>query len=696
MTYRSARTGALLGAMFISCGGFMSAHAVTYHVATNGSDAASGSGALPWRTIQKAANTMVAGDVVLISPGDYSEYVVTKAHGRSGSPITFRADPPNEPTNQVVLRQFRVMHEYTTIEGFTFAHTMDTLAYDYNGAMVRIEVNQGAGRNGSHCVVTNNTFRDGVYLISDDIHLDASNNSVTTSKRNFATAGFVAGGRIFLGACSSEPYVNHDTAQVINSISADGRTLYLAGPMQPMPAGHSNVWAAIYAGRNHDAYNGIHMVLGTGAEAPTNCTVANNAFTNLFGACLRMKGSGHLVQGNRFMDMHGWYGILPHGSDHIIRGNTFVDSPHFIFFTQEEMSSIPHPPGSDFYDYQIGLVHTYGSNGGNVLFEENWFENCHNQMGLIAQDTSSGGFIFRRNVFVGMQAHLSVSRSWVSFENNTFYRAPFESGIAIAAGGMSGWIMTNLVVCSNAFVDVGVSSPVNAGWYTVVDATNSVTDWNFVTGAEIKGWPAKTIFREPHGINGGDPVFRDAGNPRGPDGMAFTADDGLRPLPNSPLAIRRLGALAPAVVADGMPFAHFTIASPLGWFEPTGTTWTNLRPYERTDVIRPYTTPATLGKAPVTAVFSAAMSISGVTPDSTNTVGIASYSWTFGDGGVPSVSTSTSSVSHTYAFPGDFTVMLKVANTLGREAVCRRTYRVIPSANGGSSPMPPPNLRVID
>jgi hypothetical protein len=75
-----------------------------------------------------------------------------------------------------------------------------------------------------------------------------------------------------------------------------------------------------------------------------------------------------------------------------------------------------------------------------------------------------------------------------------------------------------------------------------------VADYNFVAGAQSAGFPAKRSngcisgetytdwnFCEPHGLNGGDPRFANLANPLGPDGIPFTLDDGLKPLPTSPL-----------------------------------------------------------------------------------------------------------------------------------------------------------------
>ena len=73
-------------------------------------------------------------------------------------------------------------------------------------------------------------------------------------------------------------------------------------------------------------------------------------------------------------------------------------------------------------------------------------------------------------------------------------------------------------------------------------------DYNFVAGAQSAGFPAKRSsgcdprltftdwnFCEPHGINGGSPRLANLANPLGPDGIPFTLDDGLKPVPTSPL-----------------------------------------------------------------------------------------------------------------------------------------------------------------
>lgn len=67
--------------------------AANYFVATTGSDAADGSSATPWRTLQKAADTMVAGDTTTVRNGTYVEgaLVFNTADGTAGSRITLQA-----------------------------------------------------------------------------------------------------------------------------------------------------------------------------------------------------------------------------------------------------------------------------------------------------------------------------------------------------------------------------------------------------------------------------------------------------------------------------------------------------------------------------------------------------------------------------------------------------------------------------
>ncbi|MBN2330833.1 MAG: right-handed parallel beta-helix repeat-containing protein, partial [Candidatus Aenigmarchaeota archaeon] len=70
-----------------------------YYVDVNtGSDSNPGTSVHPWKTIQKAADSLLAGDTVLIAPGIYREGMIAPANsGSEGSPITYKALDPNNP-----------------------------------------------------------------------------------------------------------------------------------------------------------------------------------------------------------------------------------------------------------------------------------------------------------------------------------------------------------------------------------------------------------------------------------------------------------------------------------------------------------------------------------------------------------------------------------------------------------------------
>jgi len=64
--------------------------ASTYYVAKTGDDGNVGSEASPWLTIQKAANTSVAGDIIYVKNGTYIEWIRFPNSGSAGNYITFQ------------------------------------------------------------------------------------------------------------------------------------------------------------------------------------------------------------------------------------------------------------------------------------------------------------------------------------------------------------------------------------------------------------------------------------------------------------------------------------------------------------------------------------------------------------------------------------------------------------------------------
>ena len=86
--------------------------AKNYFVASDGDDSNPGSKAKPWKTIQKAADSMVPGDQVTVKEGTYDETIKTAKDGEAGKRITFKA------SGLVKIKGFRVNNTYTTVDGF--------------------------------------------------------------------------------------------------------------------------------------------------------------------------------------------------------------------------------------------------------------------------------------------------------------------------------------------------------------------------------------------------------------------------------------------------------------------------------------------------------------------------------------------------------------------------------------------------
>lgn len=65
----------------------------TYFVSPTGSDAAVGSASKPWKTLQKAVDSVVAGDTVNVAKGDYAGFAKYGLKGTADKPIVFLAEP---------------------------------------------------------------------------------------------------------------------------------------------------------------------------------------------------------------------------------------------------------------------------------------------------------------------------------------------------------------------------------------------------------------------------------------------------------------------------------------------------------------------------------------------------------------------------------------------------------------------------
>ena len=163
-----------LATAFLAHPGSVSA-ATQYYVSVSGSDSNPGTSSLPWRTIQKAANTMVAGDTVTVLAGNYPERVQVSRSGAAGAQITFQA------SGVVTMRGFTVRGNYVTIRGFDISNTPNAWA---DGQGIFVQAN--------YCVIENNyvhyATRGGIFVYAEPWEWSSRTSCVVRNNRLYRNA----------------------------------------------------------------------------------------------------------------------------------------------------------------------------------------------------------------------------------------------------------------------------------------------------------------------------------------------------------------------------------------------------------------------------------------------------------------------------------------------------------------------------
>jgi hypothetical protein len=158
-----------------------SAIATTYYVAGNGNDSNTGVLSAPWKTVQKAAATAVAGDTVYVRGGTYQGNLFPKNSGTVGGYITFAVysgesvtltHNPAQEENVVNLRG----KSYIVIDGFT-------LDGNWTGSWVE------GYKGGDYNIIRNNTMkncnrtRSGIF-VTVGTHWKILNNNMSHGQPN--------------------------------------------------------------------------------------------------------------------------------------------------------------------------------------------------------------------------------------------------------------------------------------------------------------------------------------------------------------------------------------------------------------------------------------------------------------------------------------------------------------------------------
>jgi len=580
--------------------------ATDYHVKLDGSG--------DYTAIQACAAVLQPGDTCIVHEGVYDERVVTQEHGTNNALITFRAE------GAVTMQGFEVNHDYVRVDGFDITGH----AVMYAGF---IEIDHDA----SYCEIVNNTIRDGAGITLDDVlfhNNGPTNDTITSATGGFLGEGFKTGS---LFRVTSDHSISNARTWEIKAVGEN--TIVLADSEELVDEGPVYAYFRIEV-------KGIEFESGGGTNAgdsADHCLVASNTISNIHNTAIDVLGAMHLVTHNELTDLHGYDAFRLFGAEHVI-------SENFVHDSDLVPGNINHP---DF-------VQTFGDNSRearDMRFEKNFVLNFDGQISMLTHNGVEGirGWVFQSNVFVNVRAQMNVGIPGVHVLNNTYYDTTRNISHPLNCWTSYRASAEHVIVKNNVFADCGEEPDWygEKGWYTIDEGlTNVVADHNFVCGPPESGYPAKAGFvgAETNGINGGNPFFFDEDDPLGADGRPFTQDDGLRPMPASPLHNAgeggvNVGAYASMTYTGGNPVAYFTVT-------PNG------------------------GYAPLEVTLDGSHSIAPHT--------ITNYAWDLGDSG-----TATGAVARNTYTAGQYRVVLTVTDTSGATGVTERSFDVYPVLEPG-------------
>jgi parallel beta-helix repeat protein len=249
-----------------------------YFVSPSGSDSNPGTLDRPFRPLQKALNTVNAGQTIVIRAGEYPEWVTAGRGGTPSAPVRVQGYPGEKP---VITGRLKVTANHVHVSGLVFdgstdANASEVLIYVYGGDYVRIFDNEirRAVKSGifisasDGTEVTGNWIHDngtrwnldhGVYWASGNGGLIADN----VIERNFAYG--------------IQFYGNVDNVTITrNKISGSGRGgIVIDTDTENTADGNQVVSNTIFNNVEYGIRTGMYRVPGTGNAVRNNVIYGN-------------------------------------------------------------------------------------------------------------------------------------------------------------------------------------------------------------------------------------------------------------------------------------------------------------------------------------------------------------------------------------------------------------------------------------
>jgi hypothetical protein len=215
-----------------------------YYVSTTGSDSNPGSAEAPWRTVQKALDTLGPGERALVRGGIYSEDLFMSRAGSAQAPITIAA----YPGETAVLRPAATSGDtyaiifseaaYVRLQGFLIEGSTGTSAANIyvTGSSHHIEIAGNEIRKGQDQGIYADATTSYVYLLGNRVH-DNGWNHVADQHQSHGIYIKGAHDLIANNIIYNHPYgfglqlwgANHDTVVIDNTIAGSGHSSIIVG-----------------------------------------------------------------------------------------------------------------------------------------------------------------------------------------------------------------------------------------------------------------------------------------------------------------------------------------------------------------------------------------------------------------------------------------------------------------------------------
>ncbi len=168
-------------------------HARIFFVATDGIDSGPGSEVQPWKTVAKAAATLVAGDTVYLRQGTYLERLIPRNSGTQSAPILFAGYPGETVTLDAQgLSGQGIVYcsgiRYVTIARLTVKNGAEAGIWIINSSYITIYGNHTYNTVSSGIIVSELGTNDHIYIDSNDVELacnDGAQECISISKCSF-------------------------------------------------------------------------------------------------------------------------------------------------------------------------------------------------------------------------------------------------------------------------------------------------------------------------------------------------------------------------------------------------------------------------------------------------------------------------------------------------------------------------------